>query len=250
MKRIVLLSLLLLSMTLLSAHDGKAILEKADTIFTLNRIYQKNRMTIYAGAEAQPEQIMESYLLKQQGSSASLSIFLEPKRVAGTAYLTIGDDLWVRFASTGRIRKLSSSAKQNSASGSDFSYEDLGEGNEGYSEGYRAESVEETEYERTNCYRITVIPDSADSSYEKAVCYIAQDDFRYLRIELYKNGTHLKTMTLEDYRTVSDILYPFRIIMESVIKDSKTVIEVIDFEFNSSKVNERLFTRSYLERLN
>ncbi len=250
MKKLLTICMLVLAVSVLTAEDAESILRQADAIFTFTNMYQKSSMVIYSGSQAQPEQVMESYYLKEDGKSHSLMVFLQPSRVRGTAYLTIGDDLWVRFASTGRTRKLSSSARQNSASGSDFSYDDMGEGSDGYAADYQAASVEHAVIKGEACYRITLTPnDPAGSAYDKAVCFITEDTYHYVRIELYSSGAHIKTMTLEDYRQVSGSYYPFTISMASEIRDSKTVITTTEFEYDSPKVQKRLFSKSYLESL-
>ena len=99
----------------LSGQTADEILEKADDIFDMESMYQKSTMIITRNGRTQPEQIMESWYLDEGGKNMSLMVFLAPARVKGTAYLTLDDDLWVRFGSTGRVRKLSSSAKKNSA---------------------------------------------------------------------------------------------------------------------------------------
>ncbi len=232
-----------------AAEDAKTILDRADSIFTAENIYQESSMVIYTKGEAGIEQIMKSYYLEDRGKSLSLAVFTAPKRIAGTAYLTIGEDLWVRFASTGRTRKLSSSAKQNSASGSDFSYADMGEGNNGFAAEYEASSITEASIEGKNCYKITLIPSSEDPAYDSAICYITKDTYEYLRIEMYKNGAHIKTMVLDDYRDINGKLYPHTITMYSELKDSKTVIITNMIEFDSKKVQKRYFSKSYLESL-
>ncbi|MDX9802210.1 MAG: outer membrane lipoprotein-sorting protein, partial [Spirochaetia bacterium] len=197
------------------AQTAEVITEKADAIFTLNKqLYQKSSMTITRGGKEQPVQIMDSYYMKEDGVSKSLTIFIEPMRVKGTAYLTIGDDLWVKFASTGRIRKMSSSAKKNSAGGSDFSYSDMGEGNEGFGVKYSSSLDGSENVNGEQCYRIILTPrKKGDEVYEKAVAYITEDDFRYIKLELYENGAHIKTMSFTDYKPLKNTKYPYTVRM-------------------------------------
>ena len=122
-------ALVLLSLQALNAQDARSIIDKADEAFEMDAVYSRSVLTVYKNGKAQAPQVMEGYALDAaDGTARSLSVFREPRRVEGTAYLMLGDDMWVRFASTGRVRKLSSSARKNSAAGSDFSYADMGEG--------------------------------------------------------------------------------------------------------------------------
>jgi hypothetical protein len=250
LKKLTMLILIIASGFPLLADSGQDIVEKADAIFKHNRMYQKSTMTIVRNGRAQPVQQMESYYLEEDDIDHSLTLFLAPRRVKGTAYLSIGDDLWVRFASTGRIRKMSSSAKKNSAGGSDFSYSDMGEGNSGFAEKYNVSLSGQEKVRGIDCYKIMMIPGSdADDLYEKAVAYIAVSDFSYRMIELYEDGAHIKTMTFDDFKPVNGTPYPYTITMESLARNSISTVETLELEVDSPKVEDRFFSRSYLEAI-
>ena len=250
LKKLTMLILIIGSGFPLLADSGQDIVEKADAIFKHNRMYQKSTMTIVRNGRAQPVQQMESYYLEDNDIDHSLTLFLAPRRVKGTAYLSIGDDLWVRFASTGRIRKMSSSAKKNSAGGSDFSYSDLGEGNSGFAEKYNVSLDGRENVEGVECYQITLTPRAnEDDLYEKAVAYIAVEDFSYRLIELFEDGAHIKSMTFDDFRHVNGNPYPYTIKMESLARNSISTINTQELELDSARVENRLFSRSYLEAI-
>ena len=113
--------------------DVGDVIRRAEEPFTLDRVFSVSEMSTYRGDSLDRTMELESYTLTSDGVTKSLVVYTDPIRMRGTAYLTIGNDLWVRFGSTGRVRKLSSSAKTGSAGGSDFSYEDLGEDSGGIS---------------------------------------------------------------------------------------------------------------------
>lgn len=250
MKKLIVLYILTGLCSLLHAETAVEIVERADAIFLQNRMYQKSTMTIVRNGKEQPVQLMESFYLKEGDTGKTLTLFLEPRRVKGTAYLSMGDDLWVRFASTGRIRKMSSSAKKNSAGGSDFSYSDMGEGNEGYGEDYLVSLEGEKNVDGRECYRILMEPRPGRSNtYERAAAYISKDDYSYRKIELYEDGAHIKTMTFNDYRPLGDGQYPYGIRMESHARNSWSVVETLEMEIDSPRVESRLFTQSYLEAI-
>ena len=62
------------------------------------------------------------------GQERSLVRFTEPKKDAGNASLTIGDDIWNFTPKTNRVIKIPSSMKAQSWMGSDYSYQDLSKG--------------------------------------------------------------------------------------------------------------------------
>ncbi len=234
---------------LLSAQTAQEIVNKADAAFQADRVYSTSRMTVYKSGEAQSVQEMESYTMEKDGKSYSLSIYTAPRRMKGTANLMIEDDLWVRFGSTGRTRKLSSSAKKNSAGGSDFSYADMGDSGQGLSVKYNLQLLGEETVEGEKCYKIEFTGKDSDAPYEKMLVYITKDTYRYIKIDYFESNANIKTMTFYDYKTVNGTDYPFRYIMENHTKPSRTEVEVGAFEIDSSKVKDRLFTTGYLESI-
>lgn len=245
------LTLCILVASLGFALDVDEIIDLAEAPFTVSRVYSVSEMNTYEGDTLDRQMVIESYSLSQDDVSQSLVIYTDPVRMRGTAYLTVGNDLWVRFGSTGRVRKLSSSAKSDSASGTDFSYEDMGEGSGGISESYAARLLAESaRFDGIDCYQIELAPlPGSESAYGKLIAYISHDNFRYIAIEYFESGAHTKTLVLTNYRRVGAIDYPFRVAMQSLTRGTRTEIIVNEIEFNSDDVRDSMFTVSYLERL-
>lgn len=233
----------------IAAQTADEIVNRADEAFKGNRIYSTSTMTVYKSDEPQPAQKIESYTMEKDGKSYSLSIYVAPRRMKGTANLMIEDDLWVRFSSTGRIRKLSSSAKENSAGGSDFSYADMGDGGNGLAEKYNSRLTGEENVDGEDCYVVELSAASSDAPYEKMVVFITKENYRYLKIDYYESGANIKSMSFYDYRTVNGKDYPFAYTMFSYTKPSRTEVKVEQFEIDSPKVQDRMFSTRYLETI-
>jgi len=248
-KSILILGIMTLSAAFLSAETAQQIVDKADQAFQGDRVYSTSSMTVYKSGEAQPVQEMESFSMEKNGKTYSLSVYLSPRRMKGTANLMIEDDLWVRFSSTGRIRKMSSSAKKNSAGGSDFSYADMGDGGSGLSEKYTPVLTGEETIEGEVCHRIELNASDSGAPYEKMVVFVTKDTYRYMKIDYYESGANIKSMIFSDYRTVNGKDYPFAYVMTNHTKPSETKVVVDIFEVNSNKVQDRYFTTGYLESI-
>ncbi len=233
----------------LFSETAKSIVDKADKIFEADRTYTVSTLTVYRDGKEQSTQKITGYAMRKKGRAYSLSIYNSPRRLRGMAILTIGNDLWVRFASTGRVRKLSSSAKKNSAGGSDLSYADMGDGGQGLSEKYTPVMAGDKRIDGIPCFRIELAAAKSDAPYERMVVFIAKDDYRYVQVDYFENNANIKTMTLSDYRIVNGLNYPFKIVMESHVRDSRTEVITKEFEQNSSKVKEWYFTTGYLASL-
>lgn len=233
------------------AQNADEIVQRAEQSFVGNRIYSLSTMTVYRSGSARPAMEAESYTMSRGGSDYALTIYLEPARMKGTAYLMIDDDLWVRFSSTGRVRKLSSSAKRNSTGGTDFSYSDMGESGRGIARKYRAALEKRgVSVQDEACFQIGFTPEPGqEDTYEKLVVYIGQESFRYLKIDYLQSGAVIKSLTLSDYRDVGGKEYPFRMTMESHTAPTRTEVLVKSVQFDSPRVQESIFSVSYLDKL-
>lgn len=250
MKKLLYVILTVSVLTGITAQSAKDILNDADAMFKSAAIYTESTMTVIKNDKAKPIQGMTSYSMEFGGKFHSLTVYDSPARMKGTAYLMIEDDLWVRFSSTGRIRKLSSSAKKNSAGGSDFSYADMGDGNSGIAEKYDAILKGKEEVEGVVCHVIELTPKKRkDSPYDRLMAYIAVENRRYIKVDHFESGANIKTMFMRDYRDVGSLSYPFVVEMKSNTKNSRTLIESSVVELNSSKVQKRFFTQGYLESI-
>jgi outer membrane lipoprotein-sorting protein len=250
-KSIFVLVSLLLSATWGFTQTANEIIDQADSMFRLEQVYSRSSLEVIRNGRAQATQTMEMYELESDdGTTRALTVFSAPPRVAGTAYLTIGNDLWVRFASTGRVRKMSSSAKSNSAAGSDFSYSDMGDGSQSFTDQYIPRLLGPEVLTNKNAWKLELTPKAGeDTSYEKLIVWVSQNDFLYLQIEYYQDNSPIKIMTLSDFQEVSGVQYPFTIEMRSLVNDSRSIITTEYMEENSSRVQERFFSTSYLRNI-
>lgn len=230
-----------------STLDVRQIVEQADAAMIGDKVYSVSQMTVYRSDSPQVPMKIESYM----DGNRSLTVYRSPARMKGTAYLLIEDDLWVRFSSTNRIRKLSSSARKNSAGGSDFSYNDLAFEDEDISADYDAELTRTgVSVEGISCFEIQFTPrQGADTPYEKAVAFISQTELNYVKIDFYDQGANTKSLDLGDYRVVDGRLYPFQMVMVSHVKPTRTVIVVEEVEFSSSRIEARMFSQAYLQEI-
>ena len=90
---------------------------------------------------------------------------------------------------------------------------------------------------------------AAGAVYDSMVVWISEDTLRYLQVEYYDKGAPVKVMTLEDYRPVGDLFYPFKATMTSLTRKSVSVMETEFIEYDSPDVEERFFTTAYLDSI-
>ncbi len=243
-------ALIMVCLQALEAQDARGLIDKADEAFEMDAVYSRSTLTVIKNGRAQAPQVMEGYAMDDSdGTARSLTVFRAPRRVEGTAYLMLGDDMWVRFASTGRVRKLSSSARKNSAAGSDFSYADMGEGGESFSDDYSPLYDGTEKIDGLLCHRIILEPEGSGADYERMVVWISEEKLRYIRVEYHDKGAPIKIMSLEDYRPVGELYYPFKVTMTSLTRKSVSLMETEYMEYGSAEVEEKFFTTAYLDSI-
>ncbi len=113
--------LLLLATTALASPDPRAILHQA-----LNRLRGPAMTATYTLVVERPDR-SKTYELRvvSDGDRKALIRVILPKRDAGQAFLTIGDDIWVYNPRLGRVLRLPPSGHNSRFLGSDVSYADL-----------------------------------------------------------------------------------------------------------------------------
>ena len=231
--------------------DIKSIVRDADSLLETGIVYSVSELTVFDSGKEKPTMKVEGYSMMADGITYSLTIYRAPAKMKGTAYLMIGNDMWIKFGNTGRTRKLSSSAKKNSAGGTDFSYNDMSENDTGLSEKYNVSLVDENiKVDDQDCYKVLFTADAgSDAPYKQLVAYITHNEKRYIKIEYYENNANIKTMFLTEWKEIEGREYPFLVTMKSHTKSSYTEYRIISMEFDSPKVKKNMFNQTYLGQI-
>ncbi|MBC8257225.1 MAG: outer membrane lipoprotein-sorting protein [Candidatus Marinimicrobia bacterium] len=171
-----------------------------------------------------------NYYSEDKGKNVLIR-YMEPRKVRNNAFLikNSGEDIWVYFPRTRRVRKLASHAKKQKAQGSDFSYEDFS-GSEEWKTDYRVK--QKPSGERNN-YLLNFTPRiGAGTSYDSLKIYVNKLNYYPDRMLYYQNGVHLKTLNFQDVKKIQGIPTAMRMLMENHLEDSKTTIRILEMEYN------------------
>ena len=115
---------------LAAQEDALSVIREVDRRQRVDTSLTRTVMRVYPDGSNEAEYrefTIEGY---ERGDSKSYREVLEPRSVKGLRILSIGDDAWLYFPSTGRVRKIAGTSRGESVQGigGDFSYEDLGGG--------------------------------------------------------------------------------------------------------------------------
>jgi len=181
-----------------------------------------------------------------KGRDLSLVRFTAPAKDAGSASLTVRDDMWSYTPKVNRVIKIPPSMRGQSWMGSDFSYRDLSKSDE-ISDNYTHTLLQETEGDGKKVYIIESIPkEFAPVVWGKEVLRI-REDFIILEHKFFDQDMKLvKQLQAREIQVMGGKVYPKRIRMEKV-EEQDHWTEVIHDEVQFDvPVESRLFSLSYL----
>lgn len=180
---------------------------------------------------------LESFSRSDKESELSVFFFREPRRLSGMAILTRDDGQWVYFPSTGRVRLLSGAARGGSINGvgGDFSYEDLGSGDWGDKYSFSLKETNELKW------ILEGVPLDDEITYSRILMEVGRADYIPKRIEFYKSSSSPeKTLIVREVQSFNGRLNPSYIEMENPAKNSRTIIEIHNIEFDR-RLGDNLF---------
>jgi hypothetical protein len=232
MKKTILLAAcwLFASGLLFAQETAKEIIRKVDEKAASDTSRSELSMLIYPDAAGEEHRVLK-VLAYGRGEEDSYMEFLEPRSIKGLKLLSLGDDQWIYFASTGRRRKIatSSSAKKQSVQGvgGDFSYEDLGGGK--LDEKYEFTILESGKQE----WSLEGLPREEDSVYSRIVVVIEKESYQTLKIEYFtEEEGHYKDLVMEDVKMMGGRETPTRMTMLNLDRGSKTLVLIHDAEYD------------------
>lgn len=187
-------------------------------------------MLVYPDIRNERDVRRYSFNGKGRGNDSSVMVFTEPRSLNGLSLLSLGDDQWIYFPSTGRVRKIASRSKDDSVQGvgGDFSYEDLSAGD--WLEKYSFSLIDGNR----KTWTLEGIPRKT-STYRRIQVVISKDRYLLERVLYWIDGEDAaKEMFMDNFRTIDGRDVPGRTIMTDYRKKSRTVIEMQDASWNIS----------------
>ena len=137
-------------------EDGASWLQRIDDAERVPHSYGVMRQTITTSGGSLRTFTIRSW--SAQNGDVSLMAYDEPARVAGDKILLLngGDNIWYYMKRRDVTRHFAGHTRNQSAMGSDFSYEDLAQGD--FTEDYTAEVVGEEEIDGVLCVKLRAMP--------------------------------------------------------------------------------------------
>jgi len=219
------------SLFLVFAADfsADAILDSMTSVMQPSTSQGKMEQEIITSSRVKRVFVFE-YFSADRGANVLIR-YIEPRKVRHNAFLikNSGDDIWVYFPRTRRVRKLASHAKKQKAQGSDFSYEDFS-GSEEWKTDYKVNRVFSGEREN---YLLVFNPRAgADTGYDSLKIYVNKLNYYPDRILYYQNRDHLKTLNFKDVKEIQGIPTAMSMRMENHVEDSQTTMRILEMKYD------------------
>ena len=237
MKKIILLMLfLLLFLPIFGDQIGDEIAKKYFNLKESKDCFSITLMVLINKNGEKKTRKIESYSKEGKNGRNSFMKFIEPADVKGTTFLIIGynkgdDEQRLYLPALGKIRRISSSNKDQKFMGSDLTYYDM-EDHE-YND-FTYKYIKDENYEGMDCHIIEMYPTDKNAPYNKQVAWINKKDFFAYKLECYdkKRKTKTKTIASLDVKSFDGVLMPQRMVVDNHKENHKTLIQDTNIKVN------------------
>jgi hypothetical protein len=220
----------------------------------LERIDKAERLPYSVGVATQvittsggTERVLTMRTWTAENGDLSLIAYTAPARVRGDKILLRdgGDTIWYYMKRRDVTRHFAGHTRRQSVMGSDFSYEDLAQGD--LIKDYSAELLGREELDGTPCVRLRCVPTEEGPSYDHLVLWAGIDDHLTRKIDYYNEDGLVKTLLLSDLTMVDGRKVAMKLDMISRRDSSHTAIFYESLSFKNEPDPE-IFTKSALTR--
>ena len=260
-KTISILATLILGALALTGQSltGYDIMKKADEVPEPKTSSSTATLTIHSkkGSDRIREVIMKS---KDYGDvTKEVIVFTTPKDVAGTGYLMFeykedsngnkkDADNWLYMPAMKKTRRIASSGSESEGSfmGTDFTYQDMGERS---LNNYTYTLLGEEDVDGVACYKIECISKAHTEKDPRYISYISKKDYIMHKCEFYdRQDTLHRILTCLDFSTIQGYTTAKTMKMENVQTGTWSLIETKNVTYDSSDIDDSLFTVAALEK--
>ena len=213
-----------------SAVDLNELIRHIDTLWRGETSHADMSMTVKT-ARYQRSMSMEAW---SRGTDYSLVVIREPVKDKGIATLKVQQNIWNYLPKINRVTKVPSSMMSGSWMGSHFTNDDLVH-ESSFSKDYTSTLSFQGARNGKQVYEVTAIPrPNAAVVWGKVVVVIEQGTLAPLQIRYFDEaGGLMRTMTLDQSRTINGRTVPMRMILQPQDKPGEsTVITYRNIEFD------------------
>jgi outer membrane lipoprotein-sorting protein len=209
----------------IKAQDAASILAKMDKIIFSPKDKQ-GKITIILTDRSGKEKVREATMM-QKGRDKKLYRYTKPESQAGIASLSLSNDvMWLYMPAFEKPKKISMLAKDQSFTGTDFSYEDMV--TTPYSDRYTPALLSS----EGNIYLLKLVPKSTKSNYSKIFVKVDKANGYPVSMEFFNRTDKKFKESNYRYEKVGDYWNAAEVTMTDYEKNHKTKILLQDVKFD------------------
>lgn len=207
------------------AQDASAILAKMDKIIFSPKDKQ-GKVTIILTDKSGKEKVREASML-QKGRDKKLYRYTKPESQAGIATLSLSNDvMWLYMPAFEKPKKISMLAKDQSFTGTDFSYEDMV--TTPYSDRYTPTLLSS----EGSTYLLKLMPKSGKSNYSKIFVKIDKANGYPVSMEFFNRMDKKFKDAVYKYEKIGEYWNAAEVTMKDYEKNHSTRILLQDVKFD------------------
>jgi outer membrane lipoprotein-sorting protein len=224
-----------------SSQDANDVLEKMDKVF-FSPVDKQGKVAIILIDKTGKEKIREAEML-QKGRDKKLYRYTKPESQAGIATLSLPNGImWLYMPAFENPKKISMLAKNQSFTGTDFSYEDMA--TTPYASRYTPDSL----ITEQDMQVIRLLPKSDHAAYAKIVVRVNKTYGYPINMDFYNaRGKKFKESTYK-YEKIGKYWNAAEVVMKDLEKNHSTKILLSEVKFDQGLTDE-LFTVDKLKPL-
>lgn len=244
MKKLLILSILSVSMLTLGAQTADQIIERIDKNMSSDSKIIESSMTIH-GKRNSRTLTSKSWSV---GNKKSFTEYLSPASDKGTKLLKLENQIWIYTPSADRTIQISGHMTRQSVMGSDLSYEDMMD-DRPLKEVYSSKIIGQENIGDRKTFVLELTAKVEDVAYASQKMWVDVERFIPLKQELYaKSGQLLKRIELSDVERIGDRWFPKTMVYKDMLKDGKgTEFKITDIQFDKP-IPEYFFTKANLKQ--
>jgi len=222
---------------LLAAPTAMEILKKADAV----RMPEGDAtiQVVVISKQKGGKEDKATYEVLTKGRENTLIKTLSPATDRGTSMLMLGHDLWIFLPS---VEKPVRVALQQRLMGQ-VANGDLARAN------FVGDYTPKIAKQGKGFYELKLTAVSEDVTYSRVQLWVNQSDFHPIRAAFYaSSGRLLKVGHYKDYKMISGVIRPSKLVFEDAIDKSKESTILYD-DIQTADHPEKLFTKDYLKKL-
>ncbi|WP_371195051.1 outer membrane lipoprotein-sorting protein [Glaciecola sp. SC05] len=202
------------------------------------------------GRESVREIRIKTLEIEDNGDKA-LTIFDEPRDIAGTAFLSFSnivgpDDQWIFLPAVKRVKRIATRNKSGPFMGSEFAFEDM---TSFEVEKFEFNYLRDETYKGMDSYVVEQRPTDEYSGYTRQVVWVDKEHYRAHKIEFFdRKDALLKILTMDDYQQYEGKYWRAgRSDMDNFQTGKSTTLLVKDIGFKEG-LDEKDFDKNALRR--